>query len=110
VAFSGKSASQKTVFRLLYDDVALYIDAYCFDTNPDSIFHRLSKRDELDNTDAFSIIINTYRHGQNAVQFGVTPDNVQFDSKYPIYNANLNNGNNDARQKCRGLFIHPARH
>lgn len=91
----GKSASQKTIVRLLYDDDALYIGAHCFDTNPDSIFHRLSKRDELDNTDAFSIIIDTYRDGQNAVQFGVTPDNVQFDSKYSISNANLNNGNND---------------
>jgi len=92
---TGKSGSQKTIVKILYDDGSLYIGAHCFDSSPDSIFHRLSKRDELDNTDAFSIIIDTYRDGQNAVQFGVTPDNVQFDSKYSISNANSNNGNND---------------
>ncbi len=92
---SGTPAAQRTVVRVLYDDAALYIGVQCFDTTPDSIFHRLSKRDELDNTDAFSILIDTYRDGQNALQFGVTPDNVQFDSKYSIANANDDNGNSD---------------
>ncbi len=91
----GKTASQKTVVKILYDDASLYIGAYCYDTHPDSIFHRLSKRDELENTDAFSIIIDAYRDGQNAVQFGITPDNVQFDSKYSLANANSDNGNSD---------------
>ncbi len=91
----GLPATQRTVVKILYDDAALYIGVQCFDTNPDSIFHRLSKRDELENTDAFSIILDTYRDGQNALQFGVTPDNVQFDSKYSVANANSNNGNND---------------
>ncbi|MFN0034356.1 MAG: DUF5916 domain-containing protein [Saprospiraceae bacterium] len=91
----GKPATQRTVVKILYDDAALYIGAQCFDTQPDSIFHRLSKRDELENTDAFSIILDTYRDGQNALQFGVTPDNVQFDSKYSVAGANSNNGNGD---------------
>ncbi|MDX1911144.1 MAG: DUF5916 domain-containing protein [Saprospiraceae bacterium] len=91
----GKPASQRTVVKVLYDDASLYIGAQCFDTHPDSIFHRLSKRDELENTDFFSVILDTYRDGQNAVMFGVTPDNVQFDSKFSVANANSNNGNND---------------
>lgn len=91
----GRAASQRTEVRILYDDAALFVSAHCFDTHPDSIFHRLSKRDELENTDAFSIMIDAYRDGQNAVQFGVTPDNVQFDSKYSVANADPNNGNND---------------
>ncbi|MFN0215003.1 MAG: DUF5916 domain-containing protein [Saprospiraceae bacterium] len=91
----GLPATQRSVVKILYSDAALYVGIQCFDTNPDSIFHRLSKRDELENTDAFSIILDTYRDGQNALQFGVTPDNVQFDSKYSIANANSNNGNND---------------
>ena len=91
----GLPGTQRTVVKVLYDDVALYVGVQCFDSSPDSIFHRLSKRDELENTDAFSIILDTYRDGQNALQFGVTPDNVQFDSKYSVANANSNNGNND---------------
>jgi len=91
----GKPGTQQTIVKILYDDAALYVGVQCFDTHPDSIFHRLSKRDELENTDFFSIILDTYRDGQNALAFGVTPDNVQFDSKYSIANANSNNGNND---------------
>ena len=91
----GGPASQKTVVKIVYDDDALYVGAHCYDTRPDSIFHRLSKRDELENTDVFSIVIDTYRDGQNAVQFGVTPDNVQFDSKYSVANADPNEGNSD---------------
>lgn len=91
----GKPATQRTEVRLAYTDASLYVSAKCLDTHPDSIFHRLSKRDELENTDAFSITIDAYRDGQNAVMFGVTPDNIQFDSKFSLANANFDNGNPD---------------
>jgi hypothetical protein len=91
----GKPATERTVVRVLYDDNAIYVCAYCYDRNPDSIFHRITKRDELENTDLFSVIFDTYRDGQNALQFGVTPDNVQFDSKFSLANANADNGNAD---------------
>ena len=91
----GKPATEKTVVKILYDDAALYIGVQCFDSQPDSIFHRITKRDELENTDVFFVVFDTYRDGQNAVQFGVNPDNVQTDSKFSIANSNPNNGNND---------------
>ncbi|HRI58212.1 MAG TPA: DUF5916 domain-containing protein [Saprospiraceae bacterium] len=91
----GKPATEKTVVKVLYSDAALYVGIHCFDAHPDSIFHRITKRDELENTDVFFVVLDTYRDGQNAVQFGVTPDNVQTDSKYSLANANPNNGNND---------------
>lgn len=95
----GKPASEKTVVKVLYDDAALYIGVQCFDSQPDSIFHRITKRDELENTDAFFVVLDTYRDGQNAVQFGVTPDNVQTDSKYSLANANPNNGDQDGEDE-----------
>ena len=91
----GLPATEKTVVRVLYDDAAMYISFQCFDRAPDSIFHRLSKRDELENTDVVVVIIDTYRDGQNAVKFGVTPDNVQTDSKFSLSNANPDNDNPD---------------
>ncbi len=91
----GKPATEKTVVKVLYNDEALYISIHCFDAHPDSIFHRITKRDELENTDVFFVVLDTYRDGQNAVQFGVTPDNVQTDSKYSIANADPNNGDSD---------------
>lgn len=91
----GLTASEKTEVRVLYDDAALYVAFRCYDRQPDSIFHRLSKRDELENTDVVTVIIDTYRDGQNAVKFGVTPDNVQTDSKFSLANANPDNDNAD---------------
>ena len=91
----GRPATERTEVKILYDDAALYIGVHCFDAHPDSIFHRLSKRDELENSDHFSVILDTYKDGQNAVLFGVSPDNVQFDSKFSRANANPNNGDAD---------------
>jgi len=75
-----------------YDDEALYISAICYDKAPDSIYHRITKRDALENSDHFAIIIDTYRDGQNAVLFGVSPDNVQFDSKFSIAGGDSGGG------------------
>jgi hypothetical protein len=91
----GKPATERTVVRVLYNDASLFIGVECFDQQPDSIFHRITKRDELENSDNFSVVIDAYRDGQNAVLFGVSPDNVQFDSKYSLANADSNNGDSD---------------
>ncbi|MEI6409907.1 MAG: DUF5916 domain-containing protein [Bacteroidota bacterium] len=91
----GNKATQKTEVKVAYNDYALYIGVRCFDSSPDSIYHRITKRDELENSDDFFVTIDTYRDGQNAVQFGVSPDNVQFDSKFSIANADPNNDNAD---------------
>lgn len=106
----GKTATQKTEVRLLYDDAALYVSARCFDTSPDSIFHRLSKRDDLENTDVFAVTIDAYRDGQNAVQFGITPDNVQFDSKYSLANSDPDNGNHDGEDPAWDAVWKSAAH
>jgi hypothetical protein len=91
----GLPATERTVVRIVYDDHAIYVGAYLYDSNPDSINHRLTKRDELENTDWFAVTLDTYQDGQNALQFGISPDNVQFDSKYSLANANSDNGNAD---------------
>ncbi|MEO6757882.1 MAG: DUF5916 domain-containing protein, partial [Saprospiraceae bacterium] len=96
----GQPATERTEVKILYDDEALYIGVHCFDRQPDSIFHRLSKRDELENSDNFSILLDTYHDGQNAVLFGVSPDNVQFDSKFSKANANPDNGNPDGEDSA----------
>lgn len=106
----GKPATQRTEVRIIYDNASMYVGVKCLDTHPDSIFHRLSKRDELENTDAFSIIIDAYRDGQNAIKFGVTPDNVQFDSKYSLANANPDNGDPDGEDSGWDAVWNSAAH
>ncbi|MBK8555163.1 MAG: carbohydrate binding family 9 domain-containing protein [Lewinellaceae bacterium] len=91
----GRTATEKSVIKIVYDDHAIYIGALLYDNSPDSIKHRLTKRDELENTDWFAVTFDTYQDGQNALQFGISPDNVQFDSKFSLANANSDNGNAD---------------
>jgi hypothetical protein len=81
--YNGKPANQKTEVRVLYDDGALYIGAHLFDTNPDSIYIDLGKRDsDRDiNADVFSIDICPYNDGVNGYTFKVSASGVQTDGK-----------------------------
>jgi hypothetical protein len=80
----GSPSRQKTEVKLVYDNSAIYIGAFLYDTSPDSILKELSKRDNVfmgPNADAFAVVIDTYRDGINAVFFGVSAAGVQADTK-----------------------------
>jgi len=51
----GNNATEKTEVFLAYDDEALYLAAKLFDSSPDSIVARLSRRDVGTNDDLFGI-------------------------------------------------------
>ncbi len=79
----GKPAMQKTEVRVLYTDFAVYVGAWCYDTQPDSILRQLGKRDQDDlNADNFYFKIDPYNNQQDAYQFGVTASGVQSDSRF----------------------------
>lgn len=68
---------------MLYDDEAVYIGAWLYDTAPDSILHQFGARDEQDNNiDFFSASFDTYYDQRNAFSFGVTAAGVQVDGRY----------------------------
>lgn len=75
----GAPPSQQTEVVLAYTDEALYIGARMWDSAPDSILHQLSPRDQIDNTDAFSIWFSTFNDGINGVRFTTTPEGIQVD-------------------------------
>ncbi len=77
----GKKSNYNSTVKVLYDDEAIYIGAFLFDPNPDSISQELSERDNFANTDWFGIIIDTYRSGLNAFSFAVTPTGIQSDAR-----------------------------
>ncbi|MCB0635876.1 MAG: carbohydrate binding family 9 domain-containing protein [Lewinella sp.] len=81
----GKPASQEAEIRIIYDNDALYIGAYLYDTQPDSIMQELSERDVLRNTDWFGIFIDAYRDGINGFGFILSPAEVQYDAKYSTF-------------------------
>jgi hypothetical protein len=81
----GQPASQQADIRIIYDNEAIYIGAYLYDTSPDSILQELSERDALRNTDWFGIFIDAYRDGINGFGFILSPAEVQYDAKYSTF-------------------------
>lgn len=87
--------SQKTSFAILYDDNNLYVAIKAYDTEPDKINKRLSRRDEEDG-DWVGIVIDSYEDKLTGFGFSVTAagskmdviftnDNSEDDSWDPIW-------------------------
>jgi Domain of unknown function (DUF5916)/Carbohydrate family 9 binding domain-like len=79
--FNNKSVSQKTEFKILYDDNNIYITIRAFDTNPDSIVRRLTRRDQIEG-DAVAIVIDSYHDLRTGFFFGVSVAGVKYDLVY----------------------------
>lgn len=63
----------KTEVKMAYDDKAVYVAAYMYDPNPETIPSQFSQRDEIFvQADHFSIALNTYNDGINETHFLVT--------------------------------------
>ena len=75
----GSRPTFETVVHVAYDDEALYIGARLFDTAPDSIISRLSRRDQGLDSDAFGIFIDPYLDRRSGYYFGLTAAGTYFD-------------------------------
>jgi hypothetical protein len=78
---AGLPASQKTEFKVMYDDLGVYVGVICYDTHPDSLLTQLSQRDDVGNSEWVMMLFDTYRDGNNAFGIGVTINNVQIDAR-----------------------------
>ncbi|MCB0397604.1 MAG: carbohydrate binding family 9 domain-containing protein [Flavobacteriales bacterium] len=86
----GKAPSQRSEVRLLYDDHAIYVGAYLYDTAPDSILTELTERDnDGANADFFFFYVDPYNKRQDAYVFGVSASGMQVDQRFSdwTYNA-----------------------
>ena len=81
--YNSKKPSQITDFRILYDDKALYIAAFLYDTAPDSILTGFGRRDDAYdlNADQFIVDIGPYNDGINSFSFMVSSSGIQSDIK-----------------------------
>lgn len=77
----GVPSDFHTEIRVLYDDNAIYIGATMYDDHPGGILKELSPRDQIANTDYFSVLIDTYKAGQTGFSFIVTPSGIQIDRR-----------------------------
>jgi hypothetical protein len=83
----GKAPSQPTSFKILYDDKFLYVAYRCYDSAPDSIVKRMSRRDQFPG-DFVEINIDSYHDLRTAFSFTISVSGVRGDEFIS------NNGNN----------------
>jgi hypothetical protein len=85
----GNAPQQKTEVRILFDDNAIYVLGYCFDSHPDSILIQLGERDDALNSDLFTVSFDTYNKMLDAFTFSVSASGVQSDTRIsdPSFNA-----------------------
>lgn len=75
----GNAPQQKTEVNILFDDNAIYVLGYCFDSSPDSILTQLGERDDQLNADLFTVSFDTYNKMLDAFSFSVSASGVQSD-------------------------------
>ena len=65
--------NKKTEVKMAYDDKAIYVAAYLYHPNPETIASQFSQRDEVFvQADNFVVALNTYDDGINETRFIVT--------------------------------------
>ena len=74
----GINPSQETAFKVLYDDNYLYILIRAFDTEPDKIVKRMSRRDGFDG-DWVEVNIDSYFDKRTAFSFTASVSGVKSD-------------------------------
>lgn len=76
----GSRPSEQTVFKVAYDDDALYFAVACLEKNPQNIAQCLGRRDNFSNSDIVSIYIDPYNDKSTGYNFRVNPLGVQEDA------------------------------
>ncbi len=75
----GKAPTQRTEFRIVYDDAAIYVGVRAFDDQPDQIRGLLTRRDQESASDWIMVGLDSYHDRRTAFVFGLNPAEVQRD-------------------------------
>ena len=69
----GEPATERTKVWVAYDDRALYIAAFCYDSEPGKIISRLGRRDAQIDSDWFTFSVDPYYDKRSGYSFSVNP-------------------------------------
>jgi len=69
----GAPASERTEVRVLLSDEAIYVGVRALDADPSGIVARLSRRDDVRETDEVTVFLDSFHDRRTAFQFTVTP-------------------------------------
>lgn len=68
--------THKTQFKIAYDNQAIYVAAYMYDSDTESILRQFSQRDDIfAQADVFGFYLNTYNNQLNQTRFFATSAN-----------------------------------
>ena len=71
--------TEATTIRVAYDDDAIYVGAWMYDSEPDAIKVHSVARDVDNGGDFLNLVIDAFNDNQNAVVFGTTPSGNRLD-------------------------------
>ncbi|MDZ7289621.1 MAG: carbohydrate binding family 9 domain-containing protein [candidate division KSB1 bacterium] len=77
--YEGQPATEPTEIRILYDDEALYFGCLMYDSEPDKIVARLTRRDNEIESDMISIRLDSYHDHKTAYEFTILASGVKVD-------------------------------
>lgn len=79
---AGEPMTERTEVRVVYTPTMFYVGVVCYDREPDQIIVADSRRDsDLDDTDSFRLIVDTYLDRQNGFVFGTNPAAIEYDAQ-----------------------------
>ena len=75
----GASPSERTIIKIAYDEDFLYLAAIMYDSAPDSIMARLTRRDESVDSDNILLCLDPYNDNRSGYYFGLNAAGTQLD-------------------------------
>jgi len=78
----GDAATESTLVAVAYDNDALYVAFWCYDSEPDNIVGQLVRRDRWAESDKVTFRIDPYHDHQTGNAFEVSAAGVQRDCRY----------------------------
>ena len=76
----GAEPTQNTDVYLAYDQQNLYAAFVCWDSEPDKIRARMTRREEIFSDDSAEIMIDTFHDARRAYAFAANPFGIQWDA------------------------------
>ncbi|HET6567387.1 MAG TPA: DUF5916 domain-containing protein [Rhodothermales bacterium] len=74
---NGAAPTEKTEFRVAYDDSYLYLSLRAYDRDPEGIRYNTLYRDGLNADDHFEVMLDTFNDNQSGIVFTTTPAGIR---------------------------------
>jgi len=84
---NGAKASEETFVWAAYDQHYVYFAFLMKDSQPDRIWAELTPRNEFENNDSITLILDTYNDKRTSITFEVNPKGVQKNSVETIWKS-----------------------